>query len=241
MKSIPQALMTRLLALVSSLWIALALPVSAQNVPVVVELFTSQGCSSCPPADELLHALSKRPDVIALALHVDYWDYIGWKDVFARPEHTERQKAYAIRSGLKTVYTPQIIVNGTDDVMGARGMELADTVARHVAQPQRAVLAVERRGGEMKIVARMLVPAADMPMVVQLVRYSPEREIHITRGENAGRHMIYANVVEGWTILGEWSGREPLEMTVPVEGDRPGAVLIQYADQGAIVAAARLD
>ncbi len=241
MTSVLQALMTRLLALVSSVWIALALPVSAQNAPVVVELFTSQGCSSCPPADELLHALSKRPDVIALALHVDYWDYIGWKDVFARPEHTERQKAYATRSGLKSVYTPQIIVNGLDDVMGARGMELANAIARHAAQPARAVLAVERSGGELKIAARMLIPAGDAPMVVQLVRYTPEREIHITRGENEGRHMVYANVVEGWTILGEWTGREPFELTVPVEGSHPGAVLIQYADQGAIIAAARLD
>lgn len=241
MQSTSQAHMTRLLALVSSVWIAFALPASAQNSPVVVELFTSQGCSSCPPADELLRALSQRPDVIALALHVDYWDYIGWKDAFARPDHTVRQKAYATRSGLKSVYTPQIIVNGLDDVMGARGMELADAITRHAAQPPRAVVAVERSGDEVKIVARMLVPAGDAPMVVQLVRYTPEREIHITRGENEGRHMVYANVVDGWTILGEWNGREPFELTVPVEGDRPGAVLIQHVDQGAIIAAAQLD
>ena len=233
--------MTRFLALVSSLWMAAALPVAAQTSPVVVELFTSQGCSSCPPADELLKVLAKRPDVIALALHVDYWDYIGWKDEFARPEHTARQKAYAMKGGRNSVYTPQMIINGQDDIVGARGMDLADAIARHADLAPKATLSAVRQGGELSIAARLLVAETSAPMVVHLGRYTPERDVKITRGENAGRHFVYTNIVDSWTVLGEWSGREPLSMTVPLQGDRPAAILIQYEDTGAIIAAARLD
>ena len=97
----------------------------AEDAPVVVELFTSQGCSSCPPADELLREMSKRPDVIALAFHVDYWDYIGWKDEFAHPGFTKRQKAYAKAAGERMVYTPQMIVHGVVRVVGHEPEALA--------------------------------------------------------------------------------------------------------------------
>jgi len=92
--------------------------------PVVVELFTSQGCSSCPPADKILGELAKRDDVIALSLHVDYWDYLGWKDDFASPAHTARQQGYATALGERMMFTPQMIIGGTDSVVGSRAMEL---------------------------------------------------------------------------------------------------------------------
>ena len=102
---------------------------SAQDKPVVVvELFTSQGCSSCPPADALLDRLSSRNNVLALSLHVDYWDYIGWKDKFASPAHTARQQAYARAAGRRSVYTPQMIINGLDDVAGTAPMDVADMI-----------------------------------------------------------------------------------------------------------------
>ena len=105
---------------------SLGLPGAAQDSPVVVELFTSQGCAACPPADALLGELARHEDVIALALHVDYWDYIGWEDVFARPEFTQRQHAYGHAAGSTVVYTPQMIVGGQERVVGVRPMAVAD-------------------------------------------------------------------------------------------------------------------
>ena len=107
----------------------------ADDMPVVVELFTSQGCSSCPPADALLHELSKRDDVIPLALHVDYWDYIGWKDSFAQPAFTARQRGYAQASGRRAIYTPQMIIGGQFDVVGNRPMDVAAIIRCQVLPP----------------------------------------------------------------------------------------------------------
>src|SRR6056297_2439763 len=100
----------------------------ATSGPVVVELFTSQGCSSCPPADALLHDLAERGDVLALSLHVDYWDYIGWKDQFAQPAFTLRQKAYAVSGDRKMIYTPQMIVAGHVDVVGHKAMKVVRAI-----------------------------------------------------------------------------------------------------------------
>ncbi|TNF64859.1 MAG: DUF1223 domain-containing protein [Rhodobacteraceae bacterium] len=233
--------MKSLIAIASALWIAAAVPALSQTNPVVVELFTSQGCSSCPPADEMLRELATREDVIALALHVDYWDYIGWKDSFALPGNTERQKAYAMQGGRNSVYTPQMIVNGTDDVVGPRAMELAKYIAAHAALPDRVRLQARRDGDRVLIGATLLPGAEPRGMVVQLVHFTPEQSVDITRGENAGRKLTYTNVVEDWIILGEWDGRAPLEMNVAAGADLPGAVLIQYQNAGAIVAAARVD
>jgi hypothetical protein len=215
--------------------------VSAQSGPVVVELFTSQGCSSCPPADALLHELAARDDVIALALHVDYWDYIGWKDQFAHPRHTERQKSYAVRRGERTIYTPQMIVGGTDSVVGARAMELVDFISAHAALPRRVGLSIARTGDTLSIRAQAMALAPEQDMIIQLVRFTPERSIDITRGENAGHTMHYANVVSDWVILAEWDGQAPFASDIALTGDDSVAVLVQYVDQGQIVAAAQLD
>ena len=227
--------------LIAALWTLWAVPVAAQSNPVVVELFTSQGCSSCPPADKMLHDLAARDDVIALALHVDYWDYIGWKDSFASPAYTERQKAYAVAAGRRSIYTPQMIINGMDAVMGANGMQVADYISAHSALPARVALVLSRGDGQLSINATLVDPQALETMIVQMVRYTPERTVTITRGENAGHTLSYANIVNAMDIVAEWDGRAPLDMTTPIEGDDPVAVLVQYADHGQIVAAARLD
>ena len=227
-------------AAVASFWIAAVAPASAQSNPVVVELFTSQGCSSCPPADAMLHELTKRDNVIPLALHVDYWDYIGWKDEFASPRHTERQKAYAAAAGRRSVYTPQMIINGDDSIVGARGMELSETIMRHSALPKLVQLDVQRVGADLTIRASVLEASARGDMIVQVVRYTPSRSVTITRGENAGRDMTYANVVSALDIVAEWNGRDPLEVTTPIEGTDPLAVLVQKVDHGSIIAAAQL-
>lgn len=215
-------------------------PVAVQaDSPVVVELFTSQGCSSCPPADALMHELAERDDVIALALHVDYWDYIGWKDEFADPNYAKRQRGYAMEASRRSVYTPQMIINGETDIVGTRPMELSQVIAQHAARPETMALDVARSGDDLTIAATAL-GATSGPYLVHMVRYAPERTAKITRGENAGHTLSYANVSEDWKILGQWDGATPLEMTAVVTGDKPVVVMIQEGQHGPIHAAARL-
>lgn len=226
---------------IACLGLMLATAALADDHPVVVELYTSQGCSSCPPADKILHELAGRRDVIALSLHVDYWDYIGWKDQFARPEHTARQKAYARVGGRTMIYTPQMIVNGQDAIAGARAMQLAERIEAHHDKAVRAILTTRVAGGRVTATAR---PAAGAqlsgPFVVQLVRYAPRRSVTITRGELAGQNLDYANVVESWDRIGEWDGQGEADWSAPLTGDLPAAILVQQGTAGPILAAARV-
>lgn len=229
--------MSKIVALVLAFWTGGVALVQAQS-PVVVELFTSQGCSSCPPADRLLHDLASRDDVIALALHVDYWDYIGWKDEFADPAYAKRQRGYAIEAGRKSVYTPQMIVNGTTDIVGTRPMDLSDAIAAHKAKPSPVSLKVSREGAsQIRIQAQ---GNAKGPLVVHMVRYQPERIAKITRGENAGHTLRYANVTEQWNVLTEWDAKAPLDIAAKADGRIPLVVIIQRGKHGPIVAAAKL-
>lgn len=211
-------------------------PGSAQEdrSPVVVELFTSQGCSSCPPADALLHKLSKRDDVIALALHVDYWDYIGWKDKFALAGHTKRQKAYARTAGRRMIYTPQMIINGTDHVVGTHPMDVAELIDRHEETPAAVTVSVTQSGDTYTVNASALNGNPGSSEVM-LVRYEPEAVVEITRGENAGRELTYTNIVRGWETLGVWDGNAPFEARVEI--DPPAVVFVQSAGFGPILAA----
>ena len=216
-----------------------ATPLLAEDSPVVVELFTSQGCSSCPPADEMMEHLAARDDVIPLSLHVDYWDYIGWKDEFAVPQHAERQRAYARAAGRRSVYTPEMVVNGVTDIVGAKPMELSDAIAKHRQSPSPVKLEILRRDGDLWVTAHR-IGAVPGPMVVQMLRYQPARESRITRGENAGKTLVYVNVAQDWKTLGAWDGAEPFEVKTPVPGDDPLVVLIQGENAGPILAASRL-
>ncbi|WGW03252.1 DUF1223 domain-containing protein [Tropicibacter oceani] len=221
-----------------ALWASLCGGAQAQDNPVVVELFTSQGCSSCPPADALLAELGQRDDVIPLALHVDYWDYIGWKDRFAKPGFTTRQKGYARAQGEKMVYTPQIIVNGVEDTVGSRPMKVAELIQKHAAHPAQVKLEVSRQGGQLVIRASSAHPMR--PSDIHIVRYQPRREIAILRGENAGNKFTYTHIVDDWKVAGRWDGQGTYETRVPIEGDQPVVVLVQEPRYGPIVAAARL-
>lgn len=215
----------------------------AQTNPVVIELFTSQGCSSCPPADALMVELAERDDVIPLALHVDYWDYIGWKDRFADPAYTKRQKGYAHMGGRRMVYTPQMIVNGVHDVVGARAMELADLIVEHKGVRDRARVQSSMQGNTARIRIEPLPSLPDGIMDVHLVRYTVEQSVKITKGENAGRTIRYVNTVDAWDVLAEWDGDAPVEVQTTVSGERPAVVLVQHRGKngpGPIVAAARL-
>lgn len=220
--------------------IAVAGIASADTRPVVVELFTSQGCSSCPPADAFLHELSQRDDVIALALHVDYWDYIGWKDSFAQPAFTARQKAYANSGGRRSVYTPQMIIGGLDHVVGTHEEDAATLIQRHAGLDTGVEVALERDGSGVLTIRAEAEAGVKGPMIVQLVRYAPSQTVEITRGENAGRVVVYANVVTEWVTIGEWDLSAPLMLQTRTAGDAPAVVILQRPGAGPIMAAARL-
>lgn len=226
----------------AAIWAVLAAPVAAQDTgPVVVELFTSQGCSSCPPADALLRELAARDDVLPLALHVDYWDYIGWADSFAIPAHTERQRGYARTAGRDMVFTPQMIVMGQQSVVGARSMKLAELILQHMQHPPVISLSIVDGGAGPGVELRPVGAPVAGPLDVLVVRYAPLRRVEITRGENAGRTLDYANVVEGWERLGQWDGATPLRLELEaLTGDQRAAVLVQRAGHGPILAAARV-
>ena len=188
---------------------ALALVLSApaaragDNV-VLVELFTSQGCSSCPPADRNLAALSDRDDVIALSMHVDYWDYLGWRDTFGRPEHTQRQFAYRDLMGTRVVYTPQMVVNGVRDVPGHR-IELVETaIAEALERPAQAALEIVTDHGMLKAV--LDGAAAPERCTVWIASYDLRETVLIRRGENAGKTFTYHNVVTKLMRVGSWDG-----------------------------------
>lgn len=208
--------------------------------PVVVELFTSQGCSSCPPADALLKQIAQRPEVLALAMHVDYWDYIGWKDSFASPVHTNRQKGYAQIGGRRMIYTPQMIVMGQQDVSGRDAMALADAISSYQDSPRPVDLEVVEQAGQIKIRLSAREELGGVPVTVQILRYTPLQSVAISRGELAGHELDYANVVSDLAQVGVWDGQDDKEITVEYAGDLPGAVLVQHGPFGPILAAARI-
>jgi hypothetical protein len=221
------------------LWLAAVAPAGAEQL-VVVELYTSQGCSSCPPADEFLAMLASDPRILPLALHVDYWDYIGWADKFAQEKFTNRQRAYAKAVGSRTIYTPQLIIGGEDRIEGFAPDETAQRLRKHLEAGSTVRLTVTREGDQLLIRAEA-DPPLDEPVRVQLIRYVPEETVVIERGENAGKTVTYRNIVTSWEGLGDWAGQEPLEISAPYQGGDPGAVIVQTAGPSTILAAARVE
>ena len=207
--------------------------------PVVVELYTSQGCSSCPPADDFMLQLSQDPDVIALALHVDYWDYIGWQDTFADPAFTQRQKSYAKAVGSRMIYTPQMIIGGLDRIEGNDPLQVADAIRRHQTVVSPVTLSVTRQGDRL-VIRAVANPPLTKPAQVQVVRYTPEARVLIERGENQGREVTYTNIVTDWQSVAEWPGTAPFEFTTPLAGADPVVVLIQTSGPAEVLASAAL-
>ena len=204
----------------------------------MVELFTSQGCSSCPPADALLGELSHRDDVIALAYHVDYWDYLGWKDPFSSRSGTERQRLYARSLGLSGIYTPQMVVGGSVDVVGS---DRRAVMAALGGSRQGAVVQVVREGGSLKVAvaAQKGAPAAD----VVLVAYAEQAETKVRRGENAGRSLTEYGIVRGVYPLGRWVGDAAsftVDLAMVPEDATAAAVLLQTPGPGSILGAAKV-
>ncbi|MCV6824053.1 MULTISPECIES: DUF1223 domain-containing protein [Halocynthiibacter] len=210
---------------------------SAAADPVVVELYTSQGCSSCPPADEMLSHLATRYDVIALGLHVDYWDYIGWADEFAKPEFTDRQRGYARAKGERMIYTPQMVIGGLDHVIGSKPAEVEAAIKAHKKQKSPVQMTATRNGNMLEIKATSAKPEK---MTVQVAVYAPSQTVNIKRGENAGRSITYANVVTDWVKVKEWSGTDALSSKVQLNTENPVAVIVQQGSHGPILAAAKV-
>src|SRR6476620_7630709 len=183
----------------------------------VVELFTSQGCSSCPPADALLGKLAHDPNVIALSLPIDYWDYIGWKDTLALPGHTNRQKAYSRVRGERGVYTPQAIVNGAAQALGSDATDIEPAIGQSHRNLETLSIPLSLSAADDKVVVN--APAAKAPDErgeVWLCPVSTSVEVAIGRGENQGRKITYHNAVRRWIKLGEWNGT-PATWTVPLK------------------------
>ena len=233
-------MMRQIVSAACGLWLCLGGSAFAQSEPgVVVELYTSQGCSSCPPADEMFARLATQPGVIALALHVDYWDYIGWEDSFADARFTKRQKAYAHATGSKMIYTPQIIVGGRDRVEGNQPAEVARAIDGQLGLEHPVALTAVRQGDQL-IIRAVADPPLTRPARIEVVRYTDRAEVAIERGENAGLNVTYHNIVTAWEDVGGWPGTEPLEMTLNAAGDAPVVVIIQSEGPGDILAAVRL-
>lgn len=233
--------MRPIITVTCGLWFCLQNAAFAQSHPViVVELYTSQGCSSCPPADDFLAMLAMDPSIMPLALHVDYWDYIGWADVFGNPKFADRQRAYASFAGTRTIYTPQFIVGGLDKVEGNDREETGEFIRKHLAAAKDIGLELSRTGNILTIHADAKA-ALGGNTTVQLVRYIPSQSVNIERGENAGKTITYYNIVKSWQTLGNWTGDKALDLQANVEGDDPLVVIVQHDGPAYIVAAARLD
>jgi hypothetical protein len=205
----------------------------AKEGPVVVELFTSQGCSSCPPADAFLTDLARqRRDVLPLAFHVTYWDRLGWKDPYSLDAATVRQKEYARHLDDDGVYTPQMVVDGTTGFVGSSRTQGLSVIA---AAPRKTVpVSVVRDGAGLRIE----VGAGTGQAQVLLVGFDPAHETHIGRGENGGRTLLESNIVRSLTPVGTWSG-PALELRQPPPAGEGFAVLLQAGD-GRIIGAGRL-
>lgn len=226
--------MTRsLLASLLALAVLSAPAAVAAERPVVVELFTSQGCSSCSPADALLAALADRPGVLPLAFHVDYWNRLGWTDPFSSAWATARQSAYAAQMGSSQVYTPQAVVDGGRDVVGSDREAMDSAIADARSDPS-VPLALTASDSALQVAVD---PAAPADAVLWLVGFDDRHETPVRRGENAGRTLVDRNVVRSLTRLDGWTPGGTVAAARP-EGDR-AAVLLQAAD-GRILGAARL-
>jgi hypothetical protein len=224
--------------------VAIIRPAAAEP-RAVVELFTSQGCSSCPPADKIIGDLAKDPSVIALSMPIDYWDYLGWKDTLADARFSARQKAYSLMRGDRDVYTPQVVVNGTAHLVGSdrAGIESAIGATRKADGVMSVPVSMGLSGRQITVsVAASNKGPAAVHGEIWICSISKAVPISIGRGENRGRDLTYYNVVRNVLKVGDWNGSAG-SWTVPLEnisregidaaavfvqdgsGDRPGPML----------------
>ena len=211
--------------------------------PWAVELFTSQGCSSCPPADAMLGKLTRRPDIVALSFHIDYWDYIGWKDRFASKETTDRQRAYARTLNQRYVYTPEMVVDGRVHQPGVRDSQVEAMLADARRQSSARTTPVIKRMADGTLRIWLAAAKLERPADVTLFVYDRRHSTPVERGENEGRRIDNFNVVRHLAIVGKWDGAEA-NWTVPADRAQPEqglAVLVQQRDHGPVLGASKLE
>ncbi len=224
-------------------------PASAQEAqndePLkVVELFTSQGCSSCPPADAVLRGLKDRDDILALSWAVDYWDRLGWKDTFGDPQHSRRQRAYNKRMGRSGVYTPQMIIDGRYQVVGSRRDDVEEAIVSADNDEHMISTPTVHTTGDM--IEIDLAPATlPQTVAVRIVWYLSEAAVNVQRGENRGRELVYTNVVRYTEMAEDWNGAARTIAIDPEHGEKLGAdhvavLLHKGFGEGEILAAAKI-
>lgn len=212
--------------------------------PVLVELFTSQGCSSCPPADQILGDLQKRSDVVALSFSIDYWDYVGWRDTLATRENTLRQQAYEKSLPSRRLYTPQMVVDGVTDVVGNQRREVIETIDNRVRETRgkRVAVGIAQTGDTVQVrIGAGSAPAQSAN--VWLAHTLSSRTVNIAKGENSGRVITYHNIVRGFSAVGKWSG-QPVTLELPARGTQGEitdgvAVWVQIGGNGPVLGAAQ--
>ncbi|MEL7163224.1 MAG: DUF1223 domain-containing protein [Bacteroidota bacterium] len=210
----------------------------AASPPVVLELFTSQGCSSCPPADALLASYADREDVIALSFHVDYWDYLGWKDPFSSPHFSARQTDYTEQFGART-YTPQLVVNGRKELIGSRKTEVKQAVAEALRAEARFTpeLTTKTENGTVTVSYKLAGATTGHRVTALLVQ--PQADSAVKRGENRGRDLHHVNVVRAMEHAPAAATGE-LTLTIPKAGNQWEVVLlVQNEETQAIVGAGK--
>jgi hypothetical protein len=220
----------------ASCCIALAVGSTSAAAANVVELFTSQGCSACPPADKVLAQLAKDPDTIALTFAVDYWDYLGWRDTYAKPEFTHRQREYAKARADHAVFTPQAVLNGRSAVIGSRQDEIRASFDVMKDNGETPDLAVTARIADDRVVVTLPAREHSGEASVWVAGYLPPKAVDIGSGENRDTAVTYVNVVDRMQVVGMWSGEAvtfelPLADVAP-EGTAGLAVIVQSKKGG---------
>lgn len=205
------------------------------KAPAVVELYTAQGCAGCPDAAAGLKGVQARKDVLFLTFAVDYWDYLGWKDTFAKPEFTARQNAYKARFRLREIYTPQVVVDGRKETSGADHAKVEALADEHAPAGRRLHLVL--KGQRLKVSGR----AAPEGVQLWLIRYDPHaREVQVKSGENRGKTVVEQNLVRELVDLGRFKGAaRSLTLPAPTEPGLATAVIAQGARGGPVLAVAR--
>jgi hypothetical protein len=236
------SIILRITGLLLATMMVFAVPATAKSTsPVVLELFTSQGCSSCPAADQVLGKIAEEDGVIALSFHVDYWDYIGWKDTFASKVTTARQYDYAKSLGQRNVYTPQMVLGGQQHIVGSdeHGIRVAINQAKDKAAST-ASIDIQRSDDGLKLTVS---GNGDGACEAWLFAFDRHHEVAVQRGENSGNKLAYTNVVRDVRLLGRWDGGD---RSFSIRHDqitmqkRDGYVIVvQAKGQGPVLAAAR--
>jgi hypothetical protein len=197
----------------------------------VIELFTSQGCSSCPAADKVLGELAADPSLVTMSLAVDYWDYLGWKDTLALHGHSDRQRAYAAARGDREVYTPQVVVNGVLHVLGSDKTAIENAIAQTRRNPSVLSLPVTVSVADGKVTVNVPVAHGEFRSAeVWLCPISKKVSVQIGRGENHNQTLTYHNVVRRWIKLGDWNGQAQT-FSVPVSDIPKGDYTLKDIDQ----------